>query len=234
MMGGGGRFPTTRWTLVLAARPDGPASRDALEALFSLYWRPVYYYLRRKGLDADRAQDTVQGFFTHLLERGFPRGVDPARGRLRSYLRVATDRYLINEHDKGAAAKRGGRLIQVPIDSESAERDLAFTAHDPGEAYEREWAVTTIARAVDRLRAEYAGGRRRGEPETILRFFGFETAPTYAEAAAACGMSVGRFKACLHRARARFRELLREEVGATADEAAVDEEIAQLLRVLSW
>lgn len=231
MIQGGTRFPTTRWTLVRAARPGEPACRDALDSLLSQYWKPVYVYLRRRGLDSDGAKDAVQGLFTHLLERGFPRGLDPERGRLRSYLRVAADRYLINEHARESAAKRGGGVRPVPIDAEQADRELPAAVEDPVQAYEREWAVGMIARTLERLRKEYAEGRRRGQPETILRFFAFDAAPSYAEAAAECSMSVGRFKASLHRARARFRELLREEVGPTATEG-VEDEIACLLRSL--
>lgn len=232
MIQGSGRFPTTRWTLVLAARPGEPAQREALEALLSLYWKPVYIYLRRKGLDADRAQDAVQGLFTQLLEHGFPGRVDATRGRLRSYLRAAADRYRINEHHKDVAVKRGRGLVPVAIDAGEAEHDLRSAADDPEQAYEREWAVATIARALDRLRQEYQDGRRRGQPEVILRFFGFEAAPSYVEAAAQCGMTPARFKASLHRARTRFRELLREEVAPTASEGGVEEEIGHLLRVL--
>src|SRR5262245_24282679 len=130
-----GRFPTTRWTLVRAARPGEPTRQDALDSLLALYWRPVYFYLRRKGLDADRAQDVVQGLFTRLLEHGFPEHVDPARGRLRGYLRTAADRFLINEHERATAQKRGGGARAVEIDAEAAERDLPSAADDPEEAY---------------------------------------------------------------------------------------------------
>jgi DNA-directed RNA polymerase specialized sigma24 family protein len=229
----GVRFPTTRWTLVRAAGVSEEARRDALEALFSLYWKPVYYYLRRRGLDPARAEDTVQGFFTDLLERGFPSHADPARGRLRSYLRAAMDHYLINQHAKEVAAKRGGGLPVLSIDVPGAERCLASAAADPSEAYEQEWAMAVFARALDRLRGEYFEGGRRGHPGTILRFFEFDAAPSYAEAAAECGMPVGRFKASLHRARVRFRELLREEVAHTTPaEGAVEHEMNDLLRIL--
>jgi hypothetical protein len=128
--------------------------------------------------------------------------------------------------------KRGGGLAAVPIDTEGAERDLAASAPDPAEAFEREWAVATLARAVERLREEYTSGKRRGQPEVILSFFGFDAPPSYAEAAARSGMTPARFKACLHRARTRFRELLREEVAPTASEGALEDEIADLLRIL--
>jgi hypothetical protein len=42
-------------------------------------------------------------------------------------------------------------------------------------------------------------------------------------------MSVDRFRARLDRTRARFRELLREEVALTATEGGLEDEIRELL-----
>jgi RNA polymerase sigma-70 factor (ECF subfamily) len=90
-----------------------------------------------------------------------------------------------------------------------------------------------MQRALDRLRQEYDGGRRQGPAEPFLLFFGTEEAPSYADAAAQAGLSVPQFKAALHRARGRYRELLREEVSGTlGSEAGPDEEIAALLSAL--
>lgn len=45
-------FPSTHWSVVLAAQADNPAqARDALEALCTVYWYPLYAYLRRCGQD---------------------------------------------------------------------------------------------------------------------------------------------------------------------------------------
>ena len=71
-------FPTTRWTLILGARADAPAERAALEQLCAAYWKPVYFFLRRKGLAPDAAEDAAQGFFLHLLQRDFLPRLDPA------------------------------------------------------------------------------------------------------------------------------------------------------------
>jgi RNA polymerase sigma-70 factor (ECF subfamily) len=219
--GAQGGFPTTRWTLV---RRAGGGEGAALEALFAQYWAPAYAYVRRKGHGREDAEDAVQGFFTRLFERGFPRGVDPARGRLRGYLRVALDRYLVNEHHRRRAIKRGGAL-PPPAELERVEAALAGPGVDPAAAYEREWAVGVLERALQRLSAEYADRR----PLAILRFFRFDASPSYAEGAAACGMTVPCFKAALHRARARYRQLVREELGA--DDGA-DDEMAALMRAL--
>src|SRR5262245_44513875 len=81
------RLQPTRLRLVRAAR-DGQTgeARSALEALCAAYWYPLYAFVRRKGHDADAAQDLVQGFFTRLLERGDLATVDRRKGKFRSFL----------------------------------------------------------------------------------------------------------------------------------------------------
>jgi RNA polymerase sigma factor (sigma-70 family) len=227
-------FPTTRWTLILASQRGGEAERAALEQLFAAYWKPVYFFLRRKGLSAEAAEDGVQGFFLHLLERDFLPRLDPARGRFRSYLLRSLENYLVNQHERDSALKRGGRQRFVPLDVAMAERELAAAPEPALQAYEREWALGLMERALVRLRREYEEGRRKGRVDTVVRFFGLDRSPSYAEAAEECGMTVPQFKASLHRARARFREILREEVAATVDdEGEADREIGDLVRALS-
>ena len=52
---GRSEFPTTQWTLVLAAgNPDRVTARSALVSLCENYWYPLYAYLRRRGYPAAR------------------------------------------------------------------------------------------------------------------------------------------------------------------------------------
>src|SRR5262249_14874341 len=153
------------------------ARREALEALFTTYWRPLYAYLRRKGLSPEAAEDVVQGFFTSLLERDFLERADPERGRFRADLRVSVAHYLANLYEKQAAQKRGGGQRHVPLDLVLAERELEGAPEDPGAAFDREWAVAVMEQALAQLRREYEEGRRRGRLDTVLRFFGFGEAP---------------------------------------------------------
>ncbi|MCB1078030.1 MAG: sigma-70 family RNA polymerase sigma factor, partial [Verrucomicrobiae bacterium] len=63
-------FPETRWSLVLrAGSEDEAAKNDALTDLYSLYWPPVYAYVRSRGHAPRDAEDLVQGFFLMLMER---------------------------------------------------------------------------------------------------------------------------------------------------------------------
>src|SRR5262245_13686028 len=108
---GSGRFATTDWRLIAAARgSDVPQARQALAELCAAYWYPLYAYLRRRGHPAEQAQDLTQGLFAHLLERkhGFLAGVEPEKGKFRSFLLTALQHFVSDERDRAAARKRGG------------------------------------------------------------------------------------------------------------------------------
>ncbi len=103
-------FANTRWSLVLAVREGRESEvRHALGELCELYWRPIYSYLRRTGLEPENAMDNTQGFIASLLERGGVGTPDRERGRFRGYLLGALKHYLANEADRARALKRGRR-----------------------------------------------------------------------------------------------------------------------------
>src|SRR3981081_4110464 len=82
-----GRFRTTHWSAVLlSARSQMPGSRTALAELCRLYWYPLYAFVRRRGYNAEAAQDLTQGFFFSLLERKSLQKVAPQKGKFRSFL----------------------------------------------------------------------------------------------------------------------------------------------------
>src|SRR5690349_23053716 len=104
-----GTFPTTRWTVVIAAGHGAPEEmRKGLAELCESYWYPVYAFIRRGGADAERAMDLTQGFFTRLLDKGDLADVDDSRGRFRSWLLSSVKHFVANERDRERAAKRGG------------------------------------------------------------------------------------------------------------------------------
>src|SRR5882724_3832912 len=92
------RFPTTRWTLILEAKGDPAAKRRAFDELARVYWRPLFVFLRSKGLDATAAQDAVQELLFTLLQRDLVEKVTPERGRLRGYLKTAATNHLLHVH----------------------------------------------------------------------------------------------------------------------------------------
>lgn len=233
-IGGNAReFPSTRWTLVLSSRDGTEKKRRALDELLSTYWKPLYFFVRRKGKNAEAAKDAIQGLFVHLLERDFLSKLDPARGRLRAYLKTAVTHYLINLHESDSAQKRGGGAKASTLDFDVAERGMTDAPETPEAACDREWATGVMERTMGRLRCEFDDGTRGGPFRLVETFFQFAEPPSYADASKEYGMSVPQLKAFLHRARARFRELLRQEVAETvSDPAEIDAEIEDLFRAL--
>jgi RNA polymerase sigma-70 factor (ECF subfamily) len=105
----GAEFPITHWSVVLSASDPGSArAAEALEKLCRIYWYPLYAYVRRRGKTPPDAQDLTQEFFARLLARHWLGRADQARGRFRTFLLTALERFLANEWDKGRALKRGG------------------------------------------------------------------------------------------------------------------------------
>jgi DNA-directed RNA polymerase specialized sigma24 family protein len=226
-----GGFPPTRWTLVMRARERPELRREALGALLGPRWNALYVLGRRKGLGREQAEDAVQSFFERLLDGDLFERLEPSRGRLRSYLRTAFQRHLINLHASEAAHKRGGGRRALDIDA--MEEFLASSGDDPERLFDRAFAISLFESALADLRSEFGAGERTGPFSILEGLFRFgETAP-YAELAAEHGLSVPQLKAFVHRAKRRLRELLRRRVAETVESPEdVDVELAAILGCL--
>jgi RNA polymerase sigma factor (sigma-70 family) len=234
-----GRFVTTRWSVVAAATgSSSPQSRRALADLCQTYWPPLYAFLRRRGHSPEDAQDLTQGFFARVLERHAFRAADPARGRFRSFLLASLQHHVINEHERGAAAKRGGRLPHLSLDFDDVERTYQVEARSqdsPDRAFNRKWAAITLDRALQRLRDE---SRPAGRHALVAALVPYLTdagdLPAYRTVAAELGLSEAATRVAVHRLRQRFGTLLRLEIAETVlAPADVDDEIRELIRALS-
>jgi RNA polymerase sigma-70 factor (ECF subfamily) len=232
-------FETTDWGVIEAARGDDPApARQALAELCATYWYPLYAYIRRRGYPADRAQDLTQGLFASLLGHDFLSGVDPEKGKFRSFLLAACQNYLRNELDRGRTLKRGGGGATISIDLPDAEgRYACEPAHEltAERLFERRWALTLLDRALQRLGAEM---NRSGKGPLFDRLrpalLGDGRGAAYPHVAAELHMTVDAVKMAASRLRRRFRELVREEVSRTVGTAGdVDDEIRELFAVLA-
>jgi len=235
----GGRFVTTKWSLVGAAGDGSDTqAREALAALCQTYWPPLYSCLRRHGHDREQAEDLVQGFFARLLERRDVGSADPARGRFRSFLLTALKRYAINEHERATSAKRGGPHLPLSLDFDEAERRDAReprTDDTPERVFDRRWAVISLDRAHQRLRDEcYQSGK--GALADVLLPYLTESGdlPAYHEVAGSLGLTEGAVKVAVHRLRRRFGAILRLEIADTVlTPEDVEDEVRELIRAVS-
>ena len=237
---GSSQFPTTRWTLVVAA--GDPQRKDARSALVSLcenYWYPLYAYLRRRGYAPDRAQDLTQEFFMRVLEGRYLDRADPEKGRFRSFILTSLKFFAADEQDRQRARKRGGGAVvsfEFSSGESGEERYQREPGHDetPERIFERRWALAMLERVMERLREEFV---QHGSPENFERMkvflLGQSEAP-YADLAREMNTSEGALKVAIHRLRKHYRELLRQEIADTvADPAEVESELRYLAAVLT-
>src|SRR5690242_19458550 len=148
----------TRHSVVAAAQGRDPRERSrAMDAITSSYWRPVYKYVRlRWHAEREDAEDFTQDFCSRLLEKDFLATYDPAKGKLRTFLRTCIDRLFMNQLRNAHRQKRGNSAIHVSLDFEEAEHELAASTQtaSPEDYFEKEWVRTLFALAVERLRAQ--------------------------------------------------------------------------------
>jgi RNA polymerase sigma factor (sigma-70 family) len=232
-------FPTTRWSVVLALKSTDPLRcREALGFLCEAYWYPLYVFARRRGQPHEEAADLTQAFFLQLLEKDTLQRADAARGRLRSFLLGSFKNFLANVHDHRGAQKRGGRWLRVEIDAAVLGERYDRAQPDPNNperAYQRQWALTVVTRAMDRLKTDERA-RGRGADFDQLSVLLTDDAPQhgYRHAADALGKSEGAVRVEVHRLRKRFATKLRQEVAATvASSDDVEEELRALLDALA-
>lgn len=236
----GGSFPTTHWSLVLAAGGSRSSeSRHALDELCRLYWPPVYSFVRSSGYDAEASQDLTQGFFARLLEKGDVKQADRARGRFRSFLLASVKHFVANEWDRARAQRRGGGGNHVPLDIEDAEARYGLTLavpQTPETIYEKQWALTLLESAMTRLEEEMASSKYGQHFPRLKPFLTLEGAvESYGDLARELGSSESSIKVAIHRMRRRFGALVREEIAHTLQDPSatdIDDEVRYLFAVI--
>ncbi len=230
---GAGDFPATPWTMVMLSRGPDTQGRGALGDLCSLYWKPLYAFIRRKGHAAEEAEDLTQGFFAQLLERDTLTRAEQVKGRLRSYLLGALKYYLVDAHRRATTGRAGAGVMRVAMDAGEMEAVLKHEGSDgvpPDVAFEKRWAVTLLEQTLDRLREEMSASGKAEHFEVLSGFLSWRSGPaSQAEGAAQLGMTENAFSVAVHRLRKRFQVVFRAQVAATVEtEAEVEEEIRHL------
>ena len=233
-------FPSTRHSAVAAARSEDAAERArGLATVASVYWRPVYSYLRlRWRRPHEEAADLSQEFFAEVVQKELLVRFDPARARLRTFLRTCIDGLVAN-HDKAAKRqKRGGGAATVPLDvsfdfagtREEIER-LMDTAASPERLFEQEWSRAVFAMALDRLRAECAKAGKSRQYEIFEQYdLASGERPTYAALAERFGIEATDVTNWLFRVRRELRRVVLDVLGElTTSEEEFREEAQALL-----
>jgi RNA polymerase sigma-70 factor (ECF subfamily) len=225
----------TRHSVVAAAQGRDPQERSrAMDAITSSYWRPVYKYVRlRWHAEREDAEDFTQDFFSRLLEKDFLASYDPAKGKLRTFLRTCIDRLFMNQLRNAHRQKRGNSAIHVSLDFEEAEHELAASTQtaSPEDYFEKEWVRTLFALAVERLRAQCQSTGKATQFALFERYDlgDEETRPSYAALAEEFHTAVTDVTNYLAFARREFRRCVLAQLH---DMTGSDEEFQREARSL--
>jgi RNA polymerase sigma-70 factor (ECF subfamily) len=232
-------FPTTEWSLVArASHSDADTRRRALTELLDRYVPAIKCYLTlAKRMDKDQVEDLLQGFLAskvldeHLIEQA-----DQERGKFRTFLLTALDRFIINQHRFEAAQKRSpAHMTSIDEQPEPAENGSG-----PAAAFELAWARQVIDQTVARMKEECQGSARMDLWEVFqARVLGptlGQSAPVpYDDLVQRAGFSSPVQAAnALVTAKRMFTRILRGVIGEyESDEEEIDSEIDDLHKILA-
>jgi len=233
----GAGFRTTQWTQVRRAKADSKAGRQALADLCNAYYEPVVAFLRCELRDADAAREMTHEFFAHVLRGDAFTGAEQERGRFRSYLLGAVKHFRAHQREAARRLKRGGGAESVPLNDEDADeaRSVADpTAPTPDATFDREWALTVLARALEALRLECVAEGREAFFEQVKPWLtGDAERGDQAALAASCGLNATALKVAVHRIKKRFRQAVKAEIAGTLDDPSqVEAEMRDLFTAL--
>lgn len=233
------RFPTTAWSMVQDAKLGTDAERaTALDRFACSYWRPVYFFLRARGIAADSAQDVVQEFFLKFLERNWITRADPARGKFRTYVLTTLKGFLADQSPERGRRQPHfeSRIQSLPICVSESDREFEPSAGEtPDQIFMRSWAEALIAKVGDRLETELHSQGRRPWYEAFRRLHLADKAAEQTQelTARSLGMTRDQLRYAVKQVQRRYSELLREEIAdQVTDDCEVDAELRELFELL--
>ena len=237
------RFLTTEWTVILRAqgRNEG-MRRAAMGELVRRYWKPVYAYLRRKGNSNEEAKDLAQGFFEEVvLGRGLVEEADAAKGRFRSFLLASLESYARGVHRAMTTRKRRPDRGLVPLEGlESFNVPEPADGLTPEELFHYNWAAALLEEVVKEVEHQCRTFHEQVHWEVfsarVLKpIMEGRAPPSLDELCARHGLSsTTRVSNMIVTVKRRFRATLLCHVRPlVASDAEVDEEIRDLLEILS-
>jgi RNA polymerase sigma-70 factor (ECF subfamily) len=233
----------TSWATVRAAGDERSPDRDAALSRLLIRYQPV---LRAQlavkwQLSPDQVDDLVQSFIQEkILERNLLAMADPQKGKFRTFLLTALDRFVIDSSRKESRLPTGGQPLAGPA-AESAP-----------DVFDVAWAMQVLVESVRRMQAECTRKQRADlwgvfEGRTLVPLCGGSPTP-YKVLANRYGLASEKQAANRHAiAEAMFRRNLQQTLAEYADdeiESEVEEfralfsraraELVEELRIHLW
>jgi len=241
--GADGAFHTTQWGNIDAVRTqDTQRKAEMINAIMHKYWKPVYSYLRRKGNSNEAAKDLTQGFFHEVvLGRELISQADQTKGRFRTLLLTALDRYVVSMHRADNAKKRAPRQAMVALDSfDPGSIPHPADSATPADAFTYTWASQLLGEVISQVQAECL----RDNLETHWEVFNATVVKPTLEGAEAPSLaqlcsqldiaSEAKASNMTVTVKRRFRTILTARVAEYVDsDEEIEEEIRDMIKILS-
>ena len=212
----------TIWTLLADANAASMRAGNAKLALIERYQGAAYRYLLGATRSADAADEIFQEFAVRVLQGAFQR-VDPEKGRFRDYLKT-TLFHLISDY-QNKQRRNPKQLDTAVIQPEAAPPDEA----ESDRRFLQSWCEELLGRAwLNLSEAEKQGGQPF---YSVLKFRADHPDASSTEMAEQINAllkpespySDTTLRKVLQRARARFADVLLEEVEHSLSEPSFDE-----------
>jgi len=234
-------FPSTHWSLLAAVKDEITEShRAALNILIEKYWKPVYYYLRKRGYNNEDAKDLTQDFFTTWLQKDLFGKADASRGRFRTYLLTSLNNFLSNVYRAKNAQKRRppGGFVSVHRLSADFNEPEPIEKDTPENIFHRTWVAELLFRALNSLQCECRSTGKQIHYKIFQKCIidpvlkGSKATPRK-KLAEEFGLTEKQVSNHLITARRAYQRLLKDEIRIyAASEEDVDQEIRELFKIL--
>lgn len=225
-------FPATQWSLILSIKKGSQTAEHMADitAFFELYRRPLLSYLQSMGLSPHDAEDLCQELFSNIYNGNKLAELEPEKGRMRSYLKMAAKRKMLNFFRQQKASKRGGGVDHLPID------DAHIAADDsPDRNFDRKWALTLVDLASEDLKKDYYQRERKAWFDALFpHLSGRMDQGVQTDIARKLDATESAVKSAAHRMKQKFQICLHNQVALTVDsESEIKTELLYLFDSLA-
>ena len=145
--------------------------------------------------------------------------------------------FLSDMRDREQAIKRGGEVGHVSLDP-GTDTSPGIDVPDPNAispeaAFEKQWALTLLDRALHQLQTELTLADKAAQFEALKPWLTGNVEESQADVAQSLGMNENAIKVAIHRLRRRFRELVKAEIAHTVhDPSDQERELRDLIAAL--
>jgi RNA polymerase sigma-70 factor (ECF subfamily) len=226
-------FHSTAWSVIRQVQGEPGERRDeALDRLVRLYWRPVYWTLRRQwGASPEDGRDLTQEYFAMFLEEELWDGLAPEHGTFRAYVRATLRNFMLRRRRAEGTIKRGGHRRILDLDDLGViEQEPPSGQVTPEKIFDRELARSILREALAALQNQLGTQGQASHFALFHAFYAEEAqsgSPSYEDLQRRFGLGPHEVKNRLAALRHEFR---RHVIRLLRDGVSTDEELLVELR----